>query len=101
MGKGFEVVANEVYKLALETTILTNSINDIVNESWPSSWGMYFFVLEDLSTNEIVSTCRFGGTIKENEEKIWDFGYSTFRGDDKENYTLEDIREVFKNGVKK
>ena len=78
-----------------------SSVKELSECSWPSSWGMYFFVLEDLTTNEIVSTCRFGGMCEENEEKIWDFGYSTFRGDDKGNYTIEDIREVFKNGVKK
>jgi len=76
-------------------------VQDIVNLSWPSSWGMYFMVLEDFDSHEIVATCRFGGdndnTLKESE---WDFGYCTFRSDDKETYTIDDIRDVFNNGVK-
>lgn len=76
-------------------------VQSLADESWPSSWGMYFMVLEDLENNQIVATCRFGGDTKEKAEKVWDFGYSTFRSDDEEKYSVGDIRDVFKNGVKK
>jgi RimJ/RimL family protein N-acetyltransferase len=75
------------------------NVESIVDLPWPSDWGMYFMVLEDMATGEILSTCRFGGNPEETKP-VWDFGYCTFRGDDKERYTLVDIREVLENGVK-
>lgn len=75
-----------------------SSVQNMVNYSWPNQWGMYFMVLQDEQTGNIVATCRFGTPDKNNKNE-WDFGYSTFRSDDKQNYTLDDLRNVFKNGV--
>ncbi len=76
------------------------SIKYMVDRPWPTDYGMYHMVLEDAETHELLATCRFGRYWNsKTEDKIWDFGYSTFRSDDKEDYTLEDIKNVFKNGV--
>lgn len=77
------------------------SIRYIANRPWPSDHGLYFMVLEDVKTHELLATCRFGRYWNSKEEdKVWDFGYSTFRSDDKEEYTIEEVKSAFKDGIK-
>lgn len=73
-----------------------NRIWDISKYSHPSECGMYYMVLEDKTIGEIVGTCRFGDYNWESDNAdIWGFGYCVFRGDDKESYSVEDIRGTY------
>lgn len=78
-----------------------NCILDISKYSHPSEFGMYYMVLEDKTIGEIVGTCRFGDyNWTSDNTDIWGFGYCVFRGDDKEFYSVEDIRKTYeKNGL--
>ena len=76
-----------------------DDIREISEYKFPTEWGMYYMVLENKSRNEIVGTCRFGDYNWESDNtKIWGFGYCVFRGDDKEEYSLDDIRKTYQAG---
>lgn len=69
---------------------------DICKYSHPSKYGMYYMVLEDKTLGEIVGTCRFGDyNWASDDTEIWGFGYCVFREDDKDSYSVEDIRKTY------
>ena len=83
-----------------EITWDINDVMEMVKYPCPTSWGMFYKVAEIKETGEIVATCRFGTRYDTKpEDMVWDFGYNVFRTDDKEIYTIEDIKTAFKNGV--
>lgn len=70
-------------------------IEEIANYDFPTKNGMHFMVVT-LEDDTIVGNCRFGTRYdSKKEEMIWDFGYSIMRSDDKDFYTVADIKKAF------
>ena len=82
-----------------------DAVVEIEGSELPTDYGMYLLVAElkqdvgVLKKGQIVATCRFGSPgYPENNNDHWGFGYCVFRFDDKQDYTLEDIRQTYKKG---
>ena len=80
-----------------------DAVEELVGAELPTDYGMYLLVAElkqnvgKLKKGQIVATCRFGSPgFPENNNEHWGFGYCVFRSDDKLDYTLEDIRQTYK-----
>ena len=73
-----------------------DEIMSICEYDWPNERGQYFMVAE--RDGQIVATCRFGSYHDEDMPDYWNFGYTVFRSDDKDDYTLDDIRRTYENG---
>lgn len=78
-------------------------VESLVDCELPTEYGMYLLVAElkqdvgNLQKGQIVATCRFGSPgYPDNNNEYWGFGYCVFRSDDKQEYTLEDIRQTYK-----
>lgn len=93
----------KAYERLSDGTIKTgvDLIADMADYDWPSSFGQYYFVIEDKSTKNIIGNVRIG-TLPwdkkyKNRTDVWGFGYNIVRSDDKEVYTLKEIKNAFKN----
>ena len=85
-----------------EITWDIDDVDEMFDYDMPTEWGMHYMVVELKETGKVVATCRFGIRYDDETNTAWDFGYNVFRGDDKETYTLDEVRSVFKNdGLKK
>lgn len=84
-------------------------VNDIADYGHPSEDGRYWMVIEveENGKRKVVGNCWFGNrswdeTYAKNES--WGFGYNIIRSDDKDlenqEYTIEELKDVFVNGVK-
>lgn len=80
-----------------------SEVERLTETKLPTDYGMYLLVAElkqdvgTLKKGQIVATCRFGSPgYPENNNEHWGFGYCVFRSDDKQEYTLEDIRQTYK-----
>ena len=80
-----------------EITWDIDDVNEMFDYKMPTDWGMYYMIAELKDTGEIVATCRFGQYYDDETNTVWDFGYNVFRGDDKESYSLEEIKKAFSN----
>ena len=80
-----------------EITWDIDDVDEMFYYDMPTEWGMHYMVVELKETGKIVATCRFGTRYDDETNTVWDFGYNVFRGDDKEFYTLDEVRSVFKN----
>lgn len=78
-------------------------VAEMLEYEHPTSWGNYYFIAEDKESGETVATLRFGKYWDSKpDDLIWNFGYNAFRSDDKEEYTIEDIKQAFApNGITK
>ena len=85
-----------------EITWDIEDVNEMFDYKMPTEWDMYYMVAELKETGEIVATCRFGRRYDDDTNSIWDFGYNVFRGDDKEEYSLDEVVSVFEDaGLKR
>ena len=85
-----------------EITWDIDDVDEMFDYDFPTSWDMYYMIAESKESGEIIATCRFGKYHDDETNLVWDFGYNVFRGDDKESYTLDDVRSVFdENGLVK
>ncbi len=76
-------------------TVITGieSIAQMVDYSWPSEYGQYYFVIEDSLTKELIGNVRIGCDY--GDKDVWGFGYNLVRQDDKSEYTMDDINLAF------
>jgi len=83
----------------------------VADRGFPTSDGVYYMVIETENNGQrqVVGDCWFGNrawdrNCQSNENESWGFGYGIIRSDDKDldvdEYTVAEIDDVFKNGVK-
>ncbi len=84
-------------------------VESIVDYGFPSEDGRYWMVIEaeEDGKRKVVGNCWFGNRSWDEDyakNESWGFGYNIIRSDDKdldnEEYTIEELCDVFANGVK-
>lgn len=84
-------------------------VESISENGFPSEDGRYWMVIEteEDGKRKVVGNCWFGNRSWDEDyakNESWGFGYNIIRSDDKdlnnEEYTVAELEDVFKNGVK-
>lgn len=89
-------------------------VGEIADLPFPDQNGQYFFAIfrinQKTGKEELIGNCRFGKCpykMYRDQDGVWDFGFSIIRGDDKLEYSEEEIKRAFmsaeeekKSGIK-
>ena len=93
---------NDIPQVDMKDENEWDCVGEIADREFPDNYGQYFFAVYRINAEtgkeELIGNCRFGKCPYkkyQNQDGVWDFGFSIIRGDDKLEYSDEEIKRAF------